>query len=382
MQVLILADAPGALIELCGITLLERLLRTLQRAGVRSATVRSRTPEMIAPELEKNSPPRSEIAVRLEPAAKADAGDELRLVLPGDAVWDERLLRLLLAQTEPCVLVDAGRATGALVSRGDEMVATARVLDIAEQPAYSLELRRAVRPLWIPAPEPAERKDAERRILDAAQKGSLDLPAVVHGPIETFLVARLCKTPITPNQLTAFGNVVGWVTAILFASGHLVAGTLCALAVGVLDGLDGKQARVKVETSESGRLEHWFDAFYELSWALALAYHFHVSGQLPGAWLYLLLLLGAEGVDGLAKLSVIRRYHRLIDELSPLDLKIRWLGGRRNVYVWILALGLLLGAPAQAFVVIAYWEAASALVHVARAFWVICVRPLQFPAAP
>ncbi|MEO5718773.1 MAG: CDP-alcohol phosphatidyltransferase family protein, partial [Chthoniobacterales bacterium] len=251
-----------------------------------------------------------------------------------------------------------------------------------EQPAYSLELRRAVRPLWIPAPEPGQRKEAERRILDAAQKGSLDLPAVVHGPIETFLVARLCKTSITPNQLTAFGNVVGWVTAILFATGHLVAGTLCALAVGVLDGLDGKQARVKVETSESGRLEHWFDAFYELSWAVALAYHFHASGQLPGAWLYLLILLGAEGVDGLAKLSVIRRYHRLIDELSPLDRKIRLLGGRRNIYVWILALGLLLGAPAQAFVVIAYWEAASALVHVARAFWVICVRPLQFPAAP
>ena len=179
MQVLILADAPGALIELCGITLLERLLRTLQRAGVRSATVRSRTPEIIAPELEKNSPPRSEIAVRLEPAAAANVGDELRLVLPGDAVWDERLLRLLLAQAEPCVLVDAGRATGAFVTRGDEMVATARVLDIAEQPAYSLELRRAVRPLWIPAPEPARRKDAERRILDAAQKGSLDLPAVV-----------------------------------------------------------------------------------------------------------------------------------------------------------------------------------------------------------
>ena len=382
MQVLILADAPNALIELCGITLLERLLRTLQRVGVRSATVRSRTPEMIAPELKKISPPRSEIAVRLEQAAAANAGDELLLVVPGDAVWDERLLRLLLAQAEPCVLVDAGRATGAFVARGDEMVATARVLDIAKQPAYSLELRRAVRPLWIPAPEPAQRKDAERRILDAAQKGSLDLPAVVHGPIETFLVARLCKTPITPNQLTVFGNVVGWVTAILFATGHLVAGTLCALAVGVLDGLDGKQARVKVETSESGRLEHWFDAFYELSWALALAYHFRASGELPGAYLYLLLLLGAEGVDGLAKLSVIRRYHRLIDELSPLDRKIRLLGGRRNVYVWILALGLLLGAPAHAFVVIAYWEAASALLHVARAFWVIWVRPLQFPASP
>ncbi|MGH7936453.1 MAG: hypothetical protein ACREF8_05545, partial [Chthoniobacterales bacterium] len=65
MQVVILANAPGALIELCGITLLERLLRTLQRVGVREAVIVSETPEAIEAELRKDSPPRSEIVVKL-----------------------------------------------------------------------------------------------------------------------------------------------------------------------------------------------------------------------------------------------------------------------------------------------------------------------------
>ncbi|HEX7517504.1 MAG TPA: CDP-alcohol phosphatidyltransferase family protein [Chthoniobacterales bacterium] len=382
MQIVISAEAPTALIELCGITLIERLLRTLQRVGVREAIIYSKTPSMIEAELSKKSLPRSEIAVRVARSADAISGSELHLLLPGDAVWDERLLRLLLRQTEPCRLVDNGRPTGAVVSRVDAPGAEARVLDIASQPTYSLNMRRDLRPLWIPAPTSvAQSREAERRILDAAQKGSLDFPAYVDGPIETFLVARLCKTSITPNQLTALCNVVAWMAAVLFATGHLVSGTALALAVEVLDGLDGKQARVKVETSEAGKLEHWLDTLYELAWAAALAYHFQASGQLPDAYKYLLLLLAAEGVDGLAKLSIIRRYGRLIDELSPLDRKIRLLGGRRNIYVWILAAGLLLGSPAKSFVVMAYWEAVTAVVHVARAFWAIWIRPFDFSAS-
>lgn len=347
MQVVILNREPGASVELCGITLRERLLRTLARV---EAT------HEIAPE-----------------------SSELHLTLPDDVVWDARLLELLLAQMEPCVLLDHGRLTGAFVSHGGEPEADARVIEIAELPTYSLNMRRHLPILCLPAPTTADEcKKAERRILDAAQKGSQDLPAIVHGPIETFFVSHLCRTSITPNQLTAVCNVVAWAAALFFAAGYLGTGTLCALAVGVLDGLDGKQARVKVETSEAGKLEHWFDTFYELAWALALAFSLWHTGLLPTAWWYLVLLLVAEGVDGLAKLSVIRRYGRLIDELTPLDAKIRLLGGRRNIYIWIFAIGLLLGTPASAFVVIAWWEAATALVHVARALWTIQIRPLDF----
>ena len=48
---ILIADAPEALIELCGVNLLERLLRILQRLGFRSAIVFSTTPEIIGAEL-------------------------------------------------------------------------------------------------------------------------------------------------------------------------------------------------------------------------------------------------------------------------------------------------------------------------------------------
>jgi hypothetical protein len=54
-QLFILADAPDALVELFGISLLERLLRTAQRLGFREAVILSKTPAEIAAHLAKPS---------------------------------------------------------------------------------------------------------------------------------------------------------------------------------------------------------------------------------------------------------------------------------------------------------------------------------------
>jgi len=47
-ECVIIADSPGALVELCGISILERLLRTLQRCGVKRSTVLASTPKLIS----------------------------------------------------------------------------------------------------------------------------------------------------------------------------------------------------------------------------------------------------------------------------------------------------------------------------------------------
>ena len=66
---ILIADAPEALIELCGVNLLERLLRILQRLGFRSAIVFSTTPEIIGAELGKRSWARQQIVADLVPRA-------------------------------------------------------------------------------------------------------------------------------------------------------------------------------------------------------------------------------------------------------------------------------------------------------------------------
>ena len=244
-------------------------------------------------------------------------------------------------------------------------------LDVDREPFYDSTLRRKLRPFWFVAPSAETKQLAERNLLNSTQKGALDIPAWLHAPVERFLVSYLCRTSITPNQLTFFCNVVAWIATILFATGHLAPGIVIALIVGVLDGLDGKQARLKVETTKRGKLEHWFDGIFEWSWWTALAYQFQVSGQLSGAFRYWLLLVVAEVIDGVAKGAVLFTTGKLIDELNNFERIIRLVGGRRNVYVWTLAIGILFGAPAKAFVAMVCLEVITAAVHLPHAAWTV-----------
>jgi 1L-myo-inositol 1-phosphate cytidylyltransferase / CDP-L-myo-inositol myo-inositolphosphotransferase len=415
-ECIVLADKPGALVQLCGISTLERLLRTLQRCGIKHATILTSTPEPIETELARTSWPRSQLklSVRTRPAGPVkleqivdvwpgnSAGTPLALVVQGDSVFDPRLLRLLISQANPAALVDSGlrrpplqtliasapdtalgKLCGPAVLSYDWASAQTGLfaeavrsgverdgldaVDVSHQPLYYVSLRRKLRPYWFPVPSPANRNLANSVLFGSIQKGTLDIPALFHAPIETFLISRLCKTRVTPNQLTLLCNVVAWTATILFAIGHLGWGLALALLVGVLDGLDGKQARLKVETTRHGKIEHWFDAVFEMSWWIALAWHFHISGQLPGAFGYLLLLLVAEGVDGLAKASVYFTTGKVIDELGPFERFVRLIGGRRNVYIWILTIGFLLGAPGKAFVVMTWLQVATAIAHLLSA---------------
>ena len=95
-------------------------------------------------------------------------------------------------------------------------------LDVAAQPRYSNQMRRELRPFWFPVPALAQKKLAEHILLDSAQKGSLDLPAYVHAPIEQRLISYLCRTSLRPNQLTAICNFVAWIATVLFARQGLI----------------------------------------------------------------------------------------------------------------------------------------------------------------
>jgi phosphatidylglycerophosphate synthase len=188
------------------------------------------------------------------------------------------------------------------------------------------------------------------------------------------LIERLCKTPVTPNQLTFFTNIAAWTATFLFATGQLAWGVVVALSVGVLDGLDGKQARVKVETSRAGKLEHILDAIFENSWWLALAWYLHRSGELKNAFFFLFLLGTAEAGAALAKWSSLRFLRTSLYELSRFDLFVRLIGARRNVHIWIFALGVLLGHVAAAFIVMAWWEVATSVIQLSRVASVLCAR--------
>jgi NDP-sugar pyrophosphorylase family protein len=115
---IILADGPVALAELCGISILERLLRTLQRCGIKRAIVLSTTPKLIAEQLAQPSWARAQIEVTVRDRESGvvtvdqivdvwPKSAQLLLLVRGDAVFDIRLLRLLSTQSSTTALVDS-----------------------------------------------------------------------------------------------------------------------------------------------------------------------------------------------------------------------------------------------------------------------------------
>ena len=406
----------AALVRVCGLTLLERNLRALARAGQREVTVVSPSPRVLragepaplvarvdggphgAPRRRSREAPSVTIAELRELA-----GERPLLYVPAAIVCDTRLFQQLLSAWGSTALVDSatpealepltagvprtsrglvcgpcrlepgflasqpGRATvgqilPAAIEEGD-----ARPLDVADQTAYVASLRRTLRPVWFPAPAPEHARAAEAALLDTAQKGALDIPAIVHGPIENAIVARVCRTPVTPNQLTVGAAAVAWTATVLFASGHLGVGLVVALAVGVLDGLDGKLARLKLETSRVGEFEHVSDFAFELSWWTALAWHFHATGALRRRPSCCWPCTSRRRSTGSSSWPRSERLGVIIDNAAPSMRLVRLVGGRRNVYVWIMALGFAAGHPTAAFVLLPVWEGATAALHVAWA---------------
>src|SRR5437764_3354278 len=407
---ILIADRPEALVELCGVHLLERLLRIVQRLGFRRALVLSTTPEIIEAEVAKRSWAREKVIVYVVPGATGPLTPQLVLeqgqsgrflIVPADVYCDPRLLAALCARDSSAALVDSNppgfarslirnpcgpalvtkdflsacATTAPFFQQLDDRVDNRKVdiVDAAAEDHYIVSMRRRVRPFCFPAPAEQNRRLAERVILDSAQKGTLDLPAYIHAPIETRIISLLCKTRITPNQITIAGFIIGCSATPAFAVGRVGFGILAALIFGIVDGLDGKQSRVKIEMTERGKWEHHLDYLIENSWWAVIAFYLWRSGQFPNVFYFLALLVGSHLLDEFAKRRAKMAKGRLLDEVTPFDRAFRLIAARRNVYAWILAFGFFLDVFPQSYAVICGWAAFSAAVHLVRSIW-ICDR--------
>jgi phosphatidylglycerophosphate synthase len=144
-----------------------------------------------------------------------------------------------------------------------------------------------------------------------------------------------------------------------------------AIAVGVVDGLDGRQARIQLRQTALGRLEHLLDKLYEVLWIVALAYA--LSGQFTDRWYITSLLtwIAAYLLDTAAYDIVKWRTGRTLDESSRLDALIRLVAGRRNIYACMLLVGVLARQPGAAYQAIVWWAVMTAAVHGVRAVLVV-----------
>ncbi len=415
---LIVADSPEALTDLCGISLLERMRRIALNLGFREAMILSNSVKAVAAHVANESWRRADVSLtfRERNGAKVTVGDILDclaalkvaadgriLIVFAGFYCDERLLRSLADAQTNSALIDSDPPSiiapllenadphsssrllcAALLSSewlsqkncadtlveeitSDTMAGRIARVDAARQQAYVGSMRRSVRPVFFPAPSLERRSLAEGLLRDTTQKGVLDFPALVHAPIEKWLVSHLCRTTITPNQITFGTGVLGLGVTLLYACGYLWAGVLLALVIGVLDGVDGKLARLKAQTTKLGKKEHDVDYVVETSWWMALAYHFHATGQIRYAYVIFVAFFAFHRLERVAKKAVQRRIGRNLDDFAPFDRLVRIVAGRRNIYTWLFAFFLVIGAPATGFIWLCFWGVASAVIYIFRA---------------
>jgi len=312
------------------------------------------------------------------------------LVIQGDTIHDPRCYPLLLSGDGDTVLVDGADATSTGQKGGkggvpvgmmlretlhsgslDSELAEPRRVDIRTVPEYLPDLRRHLPLTWTPIRSVADQRQASRHLFDAAQKGVLDFPARYLHPLpENALVRLLADTPVTPNAVTILTGVLGFTATYLFATGQrgaVGAALAIALVVNVLDGVDGKLARVRLQASRFGdRLDHLLDVTFEFSWYLALGWGLRATGAegnplAVGVGL-IGVMLASRALSGVYKAFSGRQIH----DHRAFDRGFRLVAGRRNIYVLVLVAGWLMGRLDQALLLSLWWGGVTATVYLMR----------------
>jgi len=320
------------------------------------------------------------------------------LLIRGDYVTEVRTLERLLELTNTVLrhpssgnpalaIVSAPKAPQALALLRGEDVAPCEGLVTIEPAAlgdFDERLRRAAPPMLEPITSDNQTR-LEDRLFGSAYKGITDLVTkwLWPRPVKQ-VVHRLAELRVTPNAVTTVGLGLMLLAGWLFLQGQFAFGLVIAWLMTFLDSVDGKLARVTVQSSRLGHvLDHGMDIvhppFWYVAWGMALGNFQGVYG-LDRVDLYWVIFVGyilGRLVEGI--------FHLLGDcevfTWRPFDAYFRLVTARRNTCLLILTAAVAVGRPEWGFVGVAAWTAITTLVLVARLAQALIARvnsgPLQ-----
>jgi len=369
-----------------GIPLVTRLVRSLELAGVDRIRVVCAPAQLPAEPGARQ--PHTRIEVLEAPAegplpARAGERAEEVIVIDATLVVDRRLLKCVVDGKAPLVVEPTPAGAGepgrvrlarlpaaavAALGSGDAIPGAER-LDPGTLPTWASEVRGPKPILLMDGSVPGAERTVQDALLAATEKHVMDAPARWVDPVaENAIVRRLVDTPVTPNHVTFFSLGIGLAAAAALYLGWWALALPVMFLVGWLDGVDGKLARLRLQYSRIGESESLFDFTYENAWWLALTLHFAGSGQGAVAGWLGVAWLAANLVDEVAYTVAGDWVGVSLDLLTPQDGAFRLIAGRRNIYVYILAVAVLAGSMWAGFVACSLWAAITGGVHLARLF--------------
>lgn len=313
-------------------------------------------------------------------ADDAAAAERIAL-LRADWVYDESLVKGLVgADAATALQSDAGPIVAVVVARADRAAAEAllregrapdgaRIVSPRQLAGdYNDALRKREPPLLVPLTGTAI--DAiERRVFAGSYKGVTDLVTLYLWPAPALQVTRWCAAAgITPNQVTAASLVLVLVAMALFWTGQYAAGLVAAWAMTFLDTVDGKLARVTLQSSRFGNVfDHGIDLVHPPFWWWAWIVGLPAAGfALDGAPLVLAAIVGGYVLQRVEEGVFIAAFGIEMHVWQRFDSRFRLVTARRNPNLVLLTGSLLVGRPDWGIVAVAVWTVVCLAVHLLR----------------
>ncbi len=210
------------------------------------------------------------------------------------------------------------------------------ILDVTGIPLFLKRESRDVDLVWYPVVRREDGDMATDILLEFSQKVILDWPArFIHRPLENLVIRYLCKLPVSPNMVSLTNAVLGVYVMYLFISGHMLPALLGTYIFGILSGVDGKLARIKISQTKFGRYEHLLDRLVEYGWYFAIAASLgEISGLAP-------YILASTLVLFLLADEIQKKFFRQITGIplfvvAEFDRKFQLIAAGRNNHMWIL----------------------------------------------
>lgn len=331
----------------------------------------------------------------LDPGGKPPA-EGMILLLSGRYLFEIRTLRGLLdhpgavlfgsvEDSPAAALVDARQAgvvTAFIAGAAETLPAGLQRLDAAAIGAFDENLRSARQPLLEPVCE-ERREHLENLLYGNAYRGITDLVTKFVWPRPARHVVHLCANlGLSPNSVTSLGLVLVLVTCWAFLNGYYAAGLLSGWLMTLLDTVDGKLARVTVQSSRFGHLyDHAIDLvhppFWYLFWGMSLPGSLSEYGPdlTVLGWILVISYLLGRAVEGVFPLLGSCG----IFTWKPFDAWFRLITARRNPCLILLTSSVMIGRPDWGFIAVVAWSALTTGVLIVRFFSGLVSRLRQGP---
>ncbi len=397
-KAIIFAHHPYSLHKLWGMTLTEKLLRQLSVLKVREAIVVFSDGQRIEESLRRDFKKWHKINVKTEELVESEMNNLKSLskvwdggvvILQGNTIVDPRVLELLISKANEgkfCQVKAKDQNPYAFCISGERLkgnidqtittlndfleISRPEIVLTSAMNSYIGSMRRRLEPFLFRIDNSESLKKAERIAFTSIYKGATDFITKYAWPLPTRLMVHLISpTGITPNQITYLSMVLSFGAFPFFFMGWFWPAWAMGIVMSFLDTLDGKLARLTLRTSDSG---HWLDnasdTIYLWLWYLGIGWYFSenlfdfTDINTLASW----ALVGFFTIDKIITGLFKKLFGAQLHDFGPIDYHARIFIARRNPFLIVLLIGLLMEQPEFGLYTMAIWQTATFIFHMIR----------------